>query len=222
MTVEQPRIEAVGDHDYRVRVALGGDLVTIRMRATPEVVARVGGTDVDEIRVVAATMAFLTARQGADDLPEQIDLDDVVAAYDDYVDDVRTLLTNRKNTPSGLDTATEDVAVEKNSLSNLVSKYLAAAHNSNNGRSAHTLYGGLHHSLRQTLIALTAGASLPAHDSLGEATLQVLHGHVRLTSINNSCDCTAEDHVVVSGARHGLEAIKDSVVLLTVAKPVLA
>jgi hypothetical protein len=122
VTVEQPRVEAVGDHDYRVRVAMGEDLVTIRMRATPEVVARVGGTDVDEIRVVAATMAFLTARQGADDLPEQLDLDDVVAAYDHYVDDVRTLLTSGNDRPSLLVAAAEDLAVEKNSLSTLVRK----------------------------------------------------------------------------------------------------
>ena len=42
--------------------------------------------------------------------------------------------------------------------------------------SAHTVYGGHQHTLRQTLIALTAGTSLDDHDSPGEATIRVLHG----------------------------------------------
>jgi hypothetical protein len=109
-TIEQPRIEALGDHDFHVRVAMDEDFVTIRVRATPEVVARVAGADADEIRVVAATMAFLTARQGADDLPEQLDLDDVVAAYDDYVEDIRTQLVHPDDRRRDLGTTTEDVA----------------------------------------------------------------------------------------------------------------
>lgn len=36
MSVESPSIEAVGDHDYLVRVAPDEDITTIRMRATPE------------------------------------------------------------------------------------------------------------------------------------------------------------------------------------------
>ena len=40
--------------------------------------------------MIAATMAYLTARQRPDDLPKQLDLDDIIAAYDDYLDDVRT------------------------------------------------------------------------------------------------------------------------------------
>ena len=88
-SIETPGIEALGDHDYLVRVDQAEELVTIRMRATPGVVARVAGPDADETRVVAATIAYLIARQRPDDLPEQLDLDDVVAAYDGYVDDLR-------------------------------------------------------------------------------------------------------------------------------------
>ena len=93
--VETPRIEALGDHDYLVRVGQGDELVTIRMRATPEVVARIAGPDADETRVVGATIAYLIARQRPDDLPEQLDLDDVIAAYDGYLDD----LHNRIGSP---------------------------------------------------------------------------------------------------------------------------
>lgn len=87
--IESPEIEALGDHDYLVSVAQDGERVTIRIRATPEVVARIAGPDADETRVIAATMAYLTARQRPDELPRQLDLDDVIAAYDDYLDAVR-------------------------------------------------------------------------------------------------------------------------------------
>lgn len=89
MTGEQFAIEALGDHDYLVRVPVGEDLVTVRIRANPEIVTCIAGDGADEVRVVGATMTYLTARQRADDLPEQLDLEDVVAAYDNYVADLR-------------------------------------------------------------------------------------------------------------------------------------
>lgn len=93
-SIETPEIEALGDHDYLVCVGQDDERVTIRMRATPEVVAHIAGPDTDETRVIAATMAFLTARQRPDELPEQLDLDDIIAAYDDYLDDVRNEIGN--------------------------------------------------------------------------------------------------------------------------------
>ncbi|BDX31913.1 hypothetical protein TUM20985_24600 [Mycobacterium antarcticum] len=92
MSVQEAGIEALGDHDYLALVPLGEDVVTIRIRATPEVVAQIAGTAGDETRVVAATIAYLTARQRADDLPGQLDLEDVAAAYNGYVEDMRTRL----------------------------------------------------------------------------------------------------------------------------------
>lgn len=92
MTVQQTGIEALDDHDYLVRVPLGEDFVTIRIRATPEVVALIAGPDADETRVVTATVAYLTARQSPDDLPGQLDLDDIVAAYGGFIDDMRDRL----------------------------------------------------------------------------------------------------------------------------------
>ena len=50
------------------------------------------------------------------------------------------------------------------------------------GRAAETVYGGHEHVLRQTLIALTAGAVLSEHENPGEATVQVLGGRVRLVA----------------------------------------
>jgi hypothetical protein len=93
LTGEQPGIEGLGDHDYLVRVPLGDDFVTIRMRANPEVVAGIAG-DADESSVIEATIAYLTARQSADELPGQLDLDDVVAAYDGYLDDLHKQMSH--------------------------------------------------------------------------------------------------------------------------------
>ena len=90
MSVHQPALEALGDHDYLVRFAQDEDTVVVRVHADPAVVAQIAD---DEQRVVEATAAYLIARQSADDLPEQVDLDTVAAAYDGYVEDLHRQLT---------------------------------------------------------------------------------------------------------------------------------
>lgn len=85
-------------------------------------------------------------------------------------------------------------------------------------RAARTLCGGSGHALRQTVIALLAGASLSDHENPGEATLQVLEGQVRLSWSDGSVDLDAGGHVVIPQERHGLLALTDAVVLLTAAK----
>lgn len=108
--------------------------------------------------------------------------------------------------------------MNKISLTALARQQLEAARAASSGRSAHTVYGGHEHSLRQTLIALTAGTSQDEHESPGEATLQVLQGRVRLTNSETSWDGAPGDHLILPSTRHGLHAVADSVVLLTVVK----
>ena len=112
--------------------------------------------------------------------------------------------------------------MEKISLTASAREHLATARSAESGRSAHTVYGGHEHTLRQTLIALTAGSDLHEHDSPGEATLQVLQGRVRLTTADTGWDGAPGDHLVIPRIRHALHALEDSVVLLTVVKDVRA
>lgn len=91
MTVHPPPLEALGDHDYLIRFQQDQGTKVVRMHADPAVVARIAD---DEQRVVEATAAYLIARQSADDLPEEVDLDMVAAAYDNYVADLRGQLTS--------------------------------------------------------------------------------------------------------------------------------
>jgi quercetin dioxygenase-like cupin family protein len=108
--------------------------------------------------------------------------------------------------------------MEKFSLIALSREQLANAMRTSSGRTAHTVYGGHEHALRQTLIALRAGTELSEHENPGEATLQVLHGRVTLTTAIASWQGMTGDHLVIPPARHSLHAVEDSVVLLTVAK----
>ncbi|MBM7091413.1 cupin domain-containing protein [Streptomyces sp. S12] len=108
--------------------------------------------------------------------------------------------------------------MQKLSLDALAREHLERAAATANGRSATTVYGGHEHVLRQTLLALTAGTSLAEHENPGEATLLVLRGRVRLTSGDDSWEGRDGDLIVVPDARHGLEAVEDVAVVLTVAK----
>lgn len=110
--------------------------------------------------------------------------------------------------------------MEKISLTALAREHLETARAATSGRSAHTVYGGHEHSLRQTLLALTAGNGLDDHESPGEATVQVLQGRVRLTNAEAGWEGSAGDHLVVPRTRHALSALEDSVILLTVVKQV--
>lgn len=107
--------------------------------------------------------------------------------------------------------------MEKSSLTALVRQQLRLAEQASSGRSAHTVYGGHEHVLRQTLIALTAGQVLHEHENPGEATVHVLHGHVRLTAGDTTWDGLPGDLLIVPDARHSLEAVDAAAVLLTVA-----
>jgi quercetin dioxygenase-like cupin family protein len=109
------------------------------------------------------------------------------------------------------------MSMEKFSLLALAREHLETARQASSGRSAHTVYGGHEHVLRQTVIALAAGRSTDEHQHNGEGTLYVLQGRVRLTEGATSWDGTPGDLLVVPDGRHTLAALADSAVVLTVA-----
>ena len=96
--------------------------------------------------------------------------------------------------------------MQKESLTALVRRHLETASTASSGRSAHAIYGGHDHALRQTLIALRAGSSLDEHENPGEATLQVLHGRVTLVAGENRWNGSPGDLMTVPDSRHALEA----------------
>lgn len=108
--------------------------------------------------------------------------------------------------------------MQKTPLDQLVQEHLKRAANASTGRSAQTIFGGREHTLRQTLLALTAGTELAEHESPGEATLLVLHGRLRLHSGGESWEGQAGDLIVIPPARHSVTALEDTGFLLTVAK----
>lgn len=114
---------------------------------------------------------------------------------------------------------TELPAIAGVNLSDLSDELLAKAREARAGRAAQTLYGGSEHHLRQTVIALLGGQELAEHESPGEATLQVLTGHVRLTADDWNWTGRTGELVAIPDMRHGLVADTDSVIILTVATP---
>ncbi len=112
--------------------------------------------------------------------------------------------------------------MESVSLTSLASEKLAEAKKLNSGRAAQTIHGGHTHELRQTVLALLAGHDLSEHDSQGEATLQVLQGHVRVTTEDDAWEGKTGDYVALPRERHALNAIEDSVVMLTILKNIVA
>ena len=72
--------------------------------------------------------------------------------------------------------------MESVSLTSLAAQQLTQAREAHSGRASYTLHGGHTHELRQTVMALLAGHEFSEHDSPGQASLQVLKGHVHLAA----------------------------------------
>jgi quercetin dioxygenase-like cupin family protein len=100
----------------------------------------------------------------------------------------------------------------------LADELLAKATGERSGRAGRTLPHPVD-GLRQTLIALRAGAELGEHESPGPASLLVIRGLVRVVADEETVELAAHQISPIPNRRHGLHADEDSVVLLSVAVP---
>jgi hypothetical protein len=89
---EQIEVEPLGEHEYLVRARHGGGDLESRFRASRNVLDRAGVRAGDEQRAIEHSVAFLLEHQPVIDLPPMVDLDDMAAAFDDYLGFLRERL----------------------------------------------------------------------------------------------------------------------------------
>lgn len=100
-------------------------------------------------------------------------------------------------------------------IASVAGELLEQARGQHSRRAAKTLASTT--SIRATVIALASGAVVADHDAPSAATLQVIIGRVRLHTADHNWTLEAGELVPVPPQRHGLDALDDSAVLLTVA-----
>ncbi|MGY5885572.1 hypothetical protein [Modestobacter lacusdianchii] len=88
MADDDIEIDAQGDNTWLVVQPSELEDVRTFVTVTPEVMDRLGADDEED--VVRRTVLFLRRHQEVADFPEVIDLDDVVASYDDYLEVMTT------------------------------------------------------------------------------------------------------------------------------------
>ncbi|MFE5588148.1 hypothetical protein [Kitasatospora sp. NPDC056531] len=91
---EHFEVEPLGDHEYLLRARAGEEMIQSRFRASETVAEQLHATSADEQRLVEETAEFLAEHQPVIDLPPMVDLDDVAACYDDYLEQLSRRLAS--------------------------------------------------------------------------------------------------------------------------------
>ena len=79
-------IEIHGEHQYVVRLRDDDEVSETWFNITPAVLDQVRVDGEDEERVVRRTAEFLIARQSVADFPDIVELEDVISAYNDFIE----------------------------------------------------------------------------------------------------------------------------------------
>lgn len=87
-----PRVKILGEHRYLVTIGHEDGDLQIAVYANPDFISKLAAPPGSETQIVVGTIAYLTARQSTDDLPPQLDLEDVAAAYDGFEAELRNWL----------------------------------------------------------------------------------------------------------------------------------
>jgi hypothetical protein len=106
--------------------------------------------------------------------------------------------------------------MEKWSLTALADGLLSHAVSASTRRSGCTVHGGLRHQLRQTMIASVAGADAGQLRSSGRGDRASAPRPVRIAAGDDTTDGSAGQLLIVPAAGHTVQALDDTVVLLTV------
>ncbi|MBG6184917.1 hypothetical protein IWX65_002895 [Arthrobacter sp. CAN_A214] len=85
-------IDQVNDHDYRMRTDTEGQTFESLFRMSPDLVEKLGLPDAEEKTIVEATAQFLSQHQSVREFPPLIDLENILATYDQYPQQLRELL----------------------------------------------------------------------------------------------------------------------------------
>ena len=88
MADDDIEIDAQGENSYLVVQPSELEDVRTFFTVTPEVMDRLGSEDEED--VVRRTVLFLRKHQEVADFPDVLDLDDVIAGYDDYLEAMAT------------------------------------------------------------------------------------------------------------------------------------
>lgn len=118
--------------------------------------------------------------------------------------------------------STQDTEAQVVEFSALREELFAAARQAPERRTVRSVHGGDDGLLRQTALALLEGAELPEHDRPPEATLQVLHGRIRLSAEGRDWELSAGEFLEIPNARHSVTALEDSLFLVSARLPIPA
>ena len=82
-------IDTQGDHQYVVQLRDDDEVTESWFTITPSLREQLCSDGEDEEHFVRRTAEFLVQHQDVADFPDIVDLEDVIATYDDYVDFLR-------------------------------------------------------------------------------------------------------------------------------------
>jgi hypothetical protein len=93
ITAERIKIETLTSYDFLLHIEESDEDVSLELHL-PADVADLFPSVSDNIRIAEETAVFLLDRQRAYHLPADLDLDDIVAAYDDFITTVGARLND--------------------------------------------------------------------------------------------------------------------------------
>jgi hypothetical protein len=78
-------IDSQGNHQYVIRLRGDDEVRETWFNVTPALLDQVRVEGESEERVVQRTAEFMVVREGVADFPDIVELEDVIATYDDYI-----------------------------------------------------------------------------------------------------------------------------------------